>query len=311
MAGPGFAFGYAVAGPVRNRPASRGSLPGLRTERSSERNPVPLSRGPHHLQCTLSGRFNRDHERTGSLWQSRYQAKLIDRGRYLGRVVTHIHLNRVGAGLVRDPGSYVFGGHREIVKRVRDPLVDVDDCLLCFGETVRTARSAYRSLIDAGVAEAGHAPAARLPDLRDLVGLDRELQPTPGQTMGDMLGVTAALERPRLPAERYVELVCDLLEVEPSRLASRVRDRETAELRRVVATLGVERWSQQGTALAAVLNKNSDVVSWWVGEGVRRRLDDAEFASRLDDLDRKLAEVAGHERQIRIPEDEPPDGSRG
>jgi hypothetical protein len=129
--------------------------------------------------------------------------------------------------------------------------------------------------------------------------------------MGDMLGVTTALERPRLSAERYVELVSDLLEVEPARLASRVRDRETADLRRVVATLGVERWSQQGTALAAVLNKNSDVVSWWVGEGVRRRLEDADFARRLDDLDRKLAELAGRERQIRIPDDPPPDDSRG
>ncbi|MCD4747930.1 MAG: hypothetical protein K8R59_01040 [Thermoanaerobaculales bacterium] len=37
-------------------------------------------------------------------------------------------------------------------------------------------------------------------------------------------------------------------------------------------------------ALAEVLNKNPDVVSWWVGENIRRRLDDRGFAAELDRL---------------------------
>ena len=52
----------------------------------------------------------------------------------------------------------------------------------------------------------------------------------------------------------------------------------------------MERWSQKGTELAAVLGKNPDVVSWWAGQGVRRRLEDAGFAQRLDDLDAALVE---------------------
>jgi hypothetical protein len=43
---------------------------------------------------------------------------------------------------------------------------------------------------------------------------------------------------------------------------------------------------------AAFLGKNPDVVSYWVGEGVRRRLDDPSFARRLDALDRELARSA-------------------
>jgi hypothetical protein len=39
-----------------------------------------------------------------------------------------------------------------------------------------------------------------------------------------------------------------------------------------------------------MLGKNPDVVSYWVGQGVRRRLDDPNFARRLDALDRELAE---------------------
>ena len=38
------------------------------------------------------------------------------------------------------------------------------------------------------------------------------------------------------------------------------------------------------------MNKNPDVVSWWVGEGIQRRMEDEEFAARLDDLDEKLSE---------------------
>ena len=72
-------------------------------------------------------------------------------------------------------------------------------------------------------------------------------------------------------------------------LASRARDRDTAGKRRLVVTLGVERWRQKGTALAMVLKKNPDVVSWWVGEGIRRRLEDEEFATKLDKLDKELS----------------------
>jgi len=67
-------------------------------------------------------------------------------------------------------------------------------------------------------------------------------------------------------------------------------------------TLGVERWSQSGTELAAVLGKNPDVVSWWVGQGVRRRLEDPDFAERLDDFDREMAKRTGRRKRTSIDE---------
>jgi len=56
-----------------------------------------------------------------------------------------------------------------------------------------------------------------------------------------------------------------------------------------IEDLGVERWSQKRTALAAVLNKNPDVVSFWAGEGARRRQDDPGYAAKLDELDERLS----------------------
>ena len=57
----------------------------------------------------------------------------------------------------------------------------------------------------------------------------------------------------------------------------------------MVATLGVERWSQKRTDLAAVLSKNPDVVSFWAGEGARRRQEDPDYAAKLDELDERLS----------------------
>jgi hypothetical protein len=92
--------------------------------------------------------------------------------------------------------------------------------------------------------------------------------------------------RRTLEAEEFVRRVCELADFDFEYLASRARDRDTAEKRRLIATLRDERWRQKGSEIAAVLKKNLDVVSWWVGEGVRRRLEDEAFAAEIHRLDR-------------------------
>jgi hypothetical protein len=57
----------------------------------------------------------------------------------------------------------------------------------------------------------------------------------------------------------------------------------------VIATLGVERWGRKRTALASVLNKNPDVVSFWAGEGALRRQQVPDYASMLDALGERLS----------------------
>ena len=101
---------------------------------------VSLSRGMHSVQSSFGHRFNRRFCRTGGVWQSRYQAKLVEEGSYLARVIQYVHLNPIQAGAVENLAADVFCGHREIVRRVRKPLIDVDDVLLCFGESLRLAR---------------------------------------------------------------------------------------------------------------------------------------------------------------------------
>ena len=248
---------------------------------------VPLWRGMHGIQNRFSRGFNRRFGRTGSLWQGRYKAKHVEDQRYLDRLVLYVHLNPVKAGLVNDPVEYPFAGHREVKRRNRDPLVDIDEMLRCFGETKKAARRSYLRAIRFGVdPDAPEIESSWHPF--DLVK-DEPLELNSNAPHIDLLGRSTDLDRPTLEAGEFIRRVCELADFDVEHLASRARDRETAGKRRLVATLGVERWRQKGKELAAVLNKNPDVVSWWVGEGIRRRLEDEEFAAELDRLDRELS----------------------
>jgi len=78
--------------------------------------------------------------------------------------IFYIHLNPVRAGVVDDPQEHVFSGHREMLGKVRDPLVDVDDALLSFGATTKTARKSYLKRMNAALAEEDRGEVAeRLP----------------------------------------------------------------------------------------------------------------------------------------------------
>jgi REP element-mobilizing transposase RayT len=248
---------------------------------------VPLWRGMHGIQNRFSRGFNRRHGRTGALWQSRYKAKYVPDQSYLDRLVLYVHLNPVIGGLVDDPEEYPFAGHREVKRRFRSPLVDVQDMLLCFGETQKVARRSYLRAMRIGVDPEAPEPEPTWHPFG--VGEDAPLQVKADAIHVDLQGRTTDLERPRLEADEFINRVCELAGFEPRQLASRARDRGTANARKVVATLGVERWSQRRIALAAALNKNPDVVSFWAGEGGRRRQEDPDYAEMLDDLDERLS----------------------
>ena len=248
---------------------------------------IPLWRGMHRVQNLYSRRFNKRHGRTGSLWQSRYKAKYIGDESYLSRLVLYVHLNPVAAGVTEDPADYVFCGHREVKRRLRSALVDADETLLCFGSAGKEARRSYLSAIRAG--RGAEEDGGRVGWHPFKVGSDEPLVIDEGSPKVDYLGRTTDLERPTLDAGVYVETVCELLGVDVSLVSSRVRDRDTAAARRLMVTLGVERWRQSRTGLAEVLQKNPDVVSWWAGEGAKARVNDPAYAEELNRLDEALA----------------------
>jgi hypothetical protein len=65
-----------------------------------------------HLYGLYTQRFNRLHRRDGALFRGRYKAIVVDKDTYLTQVVRYIHLNPLGAGLVREPQAYPWSSHR-------------------------------------------------------------------------------------------------------------------------------------------------------------------------------------------------------
>ncbi len=245
---------------------------------------VPLSRTMRHLQWGFSRAFNLRMGRTGPLWQSRYKAKLVEDEQYFDQLVVYIHLNPVRVGVVSDPAEYVFGGHRELMGRVAKPLLDIDDALQVFGGSLREARQAYGRRIQAAMDEQREGES--LSSLPWWEEGDRALRPGEGRMSG------TGTNRPKLDAGEFLALACRILRVEITHLASNRRDRPTTHLRQLVATLGIERWSQQAGRVARLLDKHPVVVSRWVRQGGRRAADDREFAKALNALDKQCQDAS-------------------
>ena len=55
--------------------------------------------------------INHTYQRTGTLWEGRYKASLIDSERYLLACMRYIELNPVRAGMVEHPGDYSWSSY--------------------------------------------------------------------------------------------------------------------------------------------------------------------------------------------------------
>jgi chromosomal replication initiation ATPase DnaA len=92
-------------------------------------------------------------------------------------------------------------------------------------------------------------------------------------------------------AEEYVARCASCLGVEFSELVSGSRRQDVVQSRRLIVTLGRERWNQRTKDLALTLRKSADTVTYIQREGIRQRLEVDAFRLRFEDLDRQLAEM--------------------
>ncbi len=249
---------------------------------------VPLWRTMHTLQHRYALGFNRRRGVLGGVWQGRYKAKMIEDQRYFDRLMAYIHLNPVEAGLVDDPADYPWSGHRELLGKVKRPLVDVDEALLGFGTTLRSARAAYVRTLK-GVRDESWSgdKVDRLPWWS--AGGDREIQTVDSGPYIDMLGRSTGLERPSLSIAEFIEAVVGEMGIEVAELAGKARKPEIVRLREIMAVVGVERYGVGVKALAEALGKSRVTVSSWVSRGANKRIAEPAFARQLDDLDTRIA----------------------
>lgn len=212
---------------------------------------------------------------------------IIEQG-YLDRVILHIHLNPVAGRLLDRPTDHISSGHREIVKGISKPVIDVDDCLLSFGQTQGEARKAYLSAIRVGCGELGGEGGGEAGLSTIWFWPDRELAPDDSGPSNDALGRSTGPEGGELSAEEYIERSAAIPHIDGADVTSRSRQHDVVEARRLITTLGRERWGQSTKDLASALRKSADTVTHIQREGVRQRLGDEAFSRRYENLDERL-----------------------
>ena len=95
---------------------------------------------------TYVQRLNARYNRTGTLWEGRYKAALVQDDRYLLACQRYIELNPVRAGIVLAPGEYRYSSYAHHAIGTDDPLVTSHACYLDLHIEPSPRRRAYQTL---------------------------------------------------------------------------------------------------------------------------------------------------------------------
>lgn len=99
--------------------------------------------GNRYVQC-----FNRRHARTGTLWQGRYRASLVDSEAYLLACMRYIETHPVRAGLVSMPEAWPWSSHPANAHGQPDMLIRHHAVYRALGADPAGRCAAYRALFD-------------------------------------------------------------------------------------------------------------------------------------------------------------------
>jgi putative transposase len=97
--------------------------------------------------------FNDTYQRTGTLWEGRYRATLIDTEHYLLTCSRYIELNPVRAGIVNHPRLYPWSSYHAHAHGQADTLIEDHPLYLALGACAQARHEAYRELFNAHLDE--------------------------------------------------------------------------------------------------------------------------------------------------------------
>lgn len=97
--------------------------------------------------------FNYRYRRTGTLWEGRYKATLIDTESYLLKCMRYIELNPVRAGMVEHPSEYQWSSYRKNALGQEDVLAQPHFIYQELGRTESDRETAYAQLFDSLLSE--------------------------------------------------------------------------------------------------------------------------------------------------------------
>jgi putative transposase len=90
--------------------------------------------------------FNYTYKRTGTLWEGRYKATVIDSEKYLLTCMRYIELNPVRADMVKKPNEYLWSSYAVNAEGKTNILIKSHDVYNKLGVNEDERQSAYRQL---------------------------------------------------------------------------------------------------------------------------------------------------------------------
>lgn len=97
--------------------------------------------------------INRTYRRTGTLWEGRHHASLVDADRYLLSCYRYIELNPVRARMIARPDNYLWSSYQHHAHGQENSLITEHDTYLRLGRTVSARCRSYRAMVSGSLDE--------------------------------------------------------------------------------------------------------------------------------------------------------------
>lgn len=111
-----------------------------------------ISRGMRHLNGIYTQSFNKQHKRTGHVFQGRFKAILVEKESHLLEVARYVVLNPVRGKMAKHPGQWAWSSYRATAGEIASPaFLSTGWLLKQFDQQPKRARVSYQRFVDAGV----------------------------------------------------------------------------------------------------------------------------------------------------------------
>ena len=105
------------------------------------------------LAARQTRRVNKLENRSGTLWEGRFKASLVDTDEYLLTCCRYVDLNPVRAAIVEVPQAYNWSGYRNRAGIRDDSLLDDHTIFEALGQSPRMRARAYRDFVNMGMSD--------------------------------------------------------------------------------------------------------------------------------------------------------------
>ena len=113
-----------------------------------------LSNFMQHIGRRYVQYFNYCYQRTGTLWEGRYRASLVETEAYVLTCYRYIEMNPVRAGIVTNPFEYRWSSYRSSAFNEQDKVIVPHELYMALGIDSISRCNAYRELFRAHLDEA-------------------------------------------------------------------------------------------------------------------------------------------------------------